>query len=262
MRPARWTRVAARVVSPVLAGILVLACGGSQKQANTPEQRAAEAQDNAHNAAQQAAQARDDVKKAQDKLTSAQQAAAEAEANAMQASQEAQQAEQQAAGSLPPPQPNTGRQQSTSGGRQPNTGPTTGVTSRQGEAGGPQTIAVVTFATNSADLSPAARRELDHAAAAIHVQGQNSRVAVDGYTDATGNDAANKKLSEERARAVADYLASKGVPKGSITAQGMGPSGTATSDNTPQSRTMDRRADVIVQPQPGHQNGATMQQPR
>ena len=50
----------------------------------------------------------------------------------------------------------------------------------------------------------------------------NAKVAVVGHTDNTGNDAINIPLSGNRAKSVADYLISQGVPAGSIASSGVG----------------------------------------
>lgn len=51
---------------------------------------------------------------------------------------------------------------------------------------------------------------------------QNATYTVTGHTDRLGAEAYNQKLSEARAQAVANELAAKGVPAGSMTVQGMG----------------------------------------
>ncbi|MGY2437078.1 OmpA family protein, partial [Escherichia coli] len=45
---------------------------------------------------------------------------------------------------------------------------------------------------------------------------------VIGYTDRIGSDAYNQKLSEARARTVADFLIGKGLPAGKVAIQGQG----------------------------------------
>lgn len=49
-------------------------------------------------------------------------------------------------------------------------------------------------------------------------------VRIEGHTDFKGSDAYNQTLSEHRANAVAQYLVSRGVPSGKISAVGMGKS--------------------------------------
>ena len=43
-----------------------------------------------------------------------------------------------------------------------------------------------------------------------------------GHTDSIGSDAYNQKLSEARARTVADFLVGKGLPAGKVSIEGRG----------------------------------------
>ena len=65
----------------------------------------------------------------------------------------------------------------------------------------------VHFRSGSAELSPAAKAQID--AAAMKVHGENLKgwvLEVVGYADSTGNTARNRSLSERRAKAVINYL--------------------------------------------------------
>lgn len=65
----------------------------------------------------------------------------------------------------------------------------------------------VHFRPGSAELSPAAKAQID--AAAIKVHGENLKgwvIEVVGFADSTGNTARNRSLSERRAEAVINYL--------------------------------------------------------
>lgn len=73
----------------------------------------------------------------------------------------------------------------------------------------------VHFAFDSHRLSEAGRAELD--AVARKAQGGRVEVAmVTGHTDRIGSEAYNHGLAQRRARATADYLASKGFDAGKI----------------------------------------------
>jgi outer membrane protein OmpA-like peptidoglycan-associated protein len=68
----------------------------------------------------------------------------------------------------------------------------------------------VLFKPGSAVLWPAAKEEIDEAAAAVKSQNlEGWVVAVVGYADSTGNSARNRSLSERRAQAVIRYLVEK-----------------------------------------------------
>ena len=71
---------------------------------------------------------------------------------------------------------------------------------------------LITFDTNSARLTPEARKALDVVAQAFSSDRLASqRFQIEGHADPRGASEANLKLSRERAEAVRDYLSSKGV---------------------------------------------------
>ena len=79
----------------------------------------------------------------------------------------------------------------------------------------------VTFARGSADINPGFYSTLDSVAESL-IKYPNSLVDVYGFTDTTGSDALNQRLSEQRAQAVADYLAAKGVARSRLATRGFG----------------------------------------
>lgn len=84
----------------------------------------------------------------------------------------------------------------------------------------------VNFAFNSADLSPAARKELDVVAELLKRPNTKSlEIVINGHTDAVGTDEYNQKLSERRAEAARDYLISQhGIEPNRLVAKGYGKS--------------------------------------
>jgi outer membrane protein OmpA-like peptidoglycan-associated protein len=76
-----------------------------------------------------------------------------------------------------------------------------------------------------------------------------TKVVVEGHTDSTGSTALNKKLSQARAEAVADYLSSDGaVDPSIIEAVGYGDSRPLASNRTKEGRAQNRRVDIVVTP--------------
>ena len=67
------------------------------------------------------------------------------------------------------------------------------------------------FAFNSARLTPSAKAELDRVAQQLKTQGREGNVLIIGHTCDLGSDAANDKLSLQRATAVRDYLVAAGA---------------------------------------------------
>jgi OmpA-OmpF porin, OOP family len=79
------------------------------------------------------------------------------------------------------------------------------------------------FEFDKAVLRPEGKRALDTEVVAKLKQIQKVElVLVTGHTDRLGSQAYNQRLSERRAAAVRDYLASQGVPKDRIETLGMG----------------------------------------
>src|SRR5690606_1115456 len=77
------------------------------------------------------------------------------------------------------------------------------------------------FAANSAELDSTAKVTLDKQAAWLQ-QHPNWLVKLQGFADDNGSDAAQVALSQKRADAVMNYLASKGVDRRRMWAKGYG----------------------------------------
>jgi NitT/TauT family transport system substrate-binding protein len=71
---------------------------------------------------------------------------------------------------------------------------------------------------------------------------------VEGNTDSVGSASSNQRLSERRAKAIADYLVSRGVDRARIMARGNGASRPIASNRTPEGRAQNRRTEVLFIP--------------
>lgn len=78
-------------------------------------------------------------------------------------------------------------------------------------AAGIQNVYIVFFAWDKADITPVAAEILDRVADE-YAKGRAARLILAGHADRSGPEAYNERLSERRARAVAAYLAARGVP--------------------------------------------------
>lgn len=108
-----------------------------------------------------------------------------------------------------------------------------------------QETTAVTFRTNSAVLSPEAKRQLDELAA--KTQGARAfMIEVAGHTDSTGSDAKNFRLSRARADAVIQYLAVQHkIPmRRFVTPMGYGKTEAVADNATREGRQQNRRVDV------------------
>ena len=101
----------------------------------------------------------------------------------------------------------------------------------------------VNFDFDRAEIRPASRPILDQAASRLRQCG-SERLRVEGHTDSIGADAYNQDLSQRRARAVRDYLVSRGVNGGRISAAGLGEAKPIASNDTPEGRFLNRRVEV------------------
>ena len=72
------------------------------------------------------------------------------------------------------------------------------------------------------------------------------KLTVVGHTDSTGTDAINQPLSENRAKAVAAYLVSQGIPADSVSSEGVGSSQPVASNDTEAGRAQNRRTEIEV----------------
>ncbi|MEN8720864.1 MAG: OmpA family protein [Oceanococcaceae bacterium] len=124
--------------------------------------------------------------------------------------------------------------------RCPNTPPGTPVDGEGCPA--PETV-IIYFAFDSAELNGPARNALD--IVADNLKERSFIVAVaNGHADRTGPEAYNQALSERRAKSVADYLMSAGVPDTQIRTRAFGETRPATPGETPEQRARNRRVEI------------------
>jgi len=103
----------------------------------------------------------------------------------------------------------------------------------------------VNFATDSYTLSASEQQELTQVADRLKAC-PNANVAVSGYTDDTGNDAINVPLSNNRAKAVTDFLVSDGVPRDHVTSRGLSAADPVASNATSDGRAQNRRVVIVI----------------
>ena len=105
----------------------------------------------------------------------------------------------------------------------------------------------VTFATGSTTITPSFQATLNEVAESL-TKYPNSLIDVYGHTDTVGSTASNQTLSEERARAVTNYLINRGVASNRMRWQGFGETQlkVATADNVNEPR--NRRVEIKVVP--------------
>jgi outer membrane protein OmpA-like peptidoglycan-associated protein len=105
----------------------------------------------------------------------------------------------------------------------------------------------VTFDTNSADIN-AGFYEVLNGVGIVLDEYEKTTVDVLGHTDSVGSETYNQRLSENRARSVAEYLASQGVKSARLLIAGRGESQPIASNATPEGRARNRRVEIQISP--------------
>lgn len=72
------------------------------------------------------------------------------------------------------------------------------------------------------------------------------KVEIQGHTDNVGNDDANMRLSEQRAKSVYDYVIGKGIPSSRLKYKGYGETQPIADNNTPLGRAKNRRTVFLI----------------
>ncbi len=107
------------------------------------------------------------------------------------------------------------------------------------------TLQNVFFETGSAQLRPASRLELNRLKTLLDEQPQ-MRIQLNGHTDNVGKANDNMLLSEQRAKAVYDYLISQGIAAQRLRYRGFGDTKPIDTNDTPQGRERNRRTEFEI----------------
>ncbi len=113
------------------------------------------------------------------------------------------------------------------------------------EVGRKTTLNNIFFDTNKYDLLPESRIELQEVIAFLT---DNPRVGIEiqGYTDDRGSEALNRILSENRAKAVYNYLVYSGVKPNVLSYRGYGASNPIADNATEEGKRMNRRTQFQI----------------
>ena len=101
------------------------------------------------------------------------------------------------------------------------------------------------FDTGSATLQPSSQEQLGNIAAIVKAF-PNAHVKIGGYTDNTGDPAANLALSEARAKNVMDALVAAGVDPSRLESKGYGDQYPVGDNSTEDGRAKNRRIALLV----------------
>ena len=111
--------------------------------------------------------------------------------------------------------------------------------------GAPFVLENIFFDSDLSTLKPESITELNKL---LDILNKNEDLSIElgGHTDSDGNDAHNLELSQNRAKAVVDWLIERGVDKTKLKYKGYGESKPRVENDTPQNKALNRRTEVII----------------
>lgn len=113
------------------------------------------------------------------------------------------------------------------------------------EVGTTVSLKNVLFAQAKTDILPESYPELDLVVNFLH-ENPSVKIELHGHTDGRGVHADNVKLSQHRVNKVKAYLVSKGIDGRRISGKGFGGSKPIASNETEESRRMNRRVEFVI----------------
>lgn len=107
------------------------------------------------------------------------------------------------------------------------------------------TLRNILFATGKHDLLPGSFVELEKVAALLQENGLLN-VQINGHTDNVGKQQDNQLLAENRARAVVEFLVSRGIAAKRLSYKGFGAAVPVADNSTEEGRAVNRRTEMLV----------------
>lgn len=113
------------------------------------------------------------------------------------------------------------------------------------EVGTTITLKNIFFDYDKSSLRPESESEL---ALVIEVLNNNPKIQIEisGHTDSIGSDDYNKNLSQERAKAIVDYLINKGIIQTRLSYKGYGKEKPIATNETDEGRQLNRRVEFKI----------------
>ncbi len=121
---------------------------------------------------------------------------------------------------------------------------------KQTERGLVLTLGDVLFDLDKADLKAGGMKSVEKLAAFLKEYPER-KVLIEGFTDSTGAEDYNQRLSERRAGSVRDALLAQGIDQSRIQIRGYGEAFPVATNNTSAGRQQNRRVEVIISDQSG-----------
>jgi len=105
----------------------------------------------------------------------------------------------------------------------------------------------VNFKQSSADIRTSSHATLD-ALVSIAYDCSETRISITGHSDSSGYEVHNRRLSLQRAQAVADYLARGGISHDRLLVTGVGSSFPIADNSSEPGRNLNRRIEFEMLP--------------
>ncbi|WAS83974.1 MULTISPECIES: OmpA family protein [unclassified Corallococcus] len=103
---------------------------------------------------------------------------------------------------------------------------------------------IVQFPVNQSEFQENEQQQLDAIAAYLKAN-PKLNIRIEGHTDNSGPEEANRTLSQQRANRVRAYLIQKGIAGSRLEAKGFGPDRPRVSNETPEGRSENRRVEFV-----------------
>ena len=113
------------------------------------------------------------------------------------------------------------------------------------EAGAEIILKNIFFDTKLFELKPGSLSELDKVVSLLN-DNPNLKIEIDGYTDNTGQPKDNLLLSENRAKAVVNYLLKMGIKTQQLSSKGFGSAKPIADNSTENGKALNRRTELSV----------------
>ena len=102
------------------------------------------------------------------------------------------------------------------------------------------------FNTGSADIAAQSNELLNEIARVLRENPRVTKIRIEGHTDNVGAAAFNRRLSQQRADAVRQYLVGQGIDGGRMVAQGFGPDHPIGPNDTEEGKSNNRRVEFNI----------------
>lgn len=104
----------------------------------------------------------------------------------------------------------------------------------------------IQFENNSARLLETSHPILDQVVGVMEKNQRIRLVEIQGHTDSKGDDARNKRLSQQRAESVRSYLIGKGIAAERLMAKGFGEERPLVDNDSQDNRSKNRRVEFEI----------------